>query len=137
MLLRARPLGAVPRTSPRPTTPPTLMPFKERPVKIIHTADWHLCDRLGPKIDRTADLQSRLERVATLCEEQGGDVLLIAGDLFSEQADGEQITDALKHVRETFKPFFARNGTVLAITGNHDRDRRINMVRAGMNLAAP
>jgi exonuclease SbcD len=40
-------------------------------------------------------------------------------------------------VKKTFAPFFARRGTVLAITGNHDRDGKINMVRAGMTLAAP
>jgi exonuclease SbcD len=36
-----------------------------------------------------------------------------------------------------FTPFFSRGGTVLAITGNHDRDGRINIVRAGMTLASP
>lgn len=106
-------------------------------MKIIHTADWHLCDRLGPRIDRTADLRARVERVAELCEDHAADVLLIAGDLFSEQASEDQIADGLKHVWTTFKPFFGRGGTILAVTGNHDRDRRINTVRAGMMLAAP
>lgn len=106
-------------------------------MKIIHTADWHLCDRLGPKIDRTDDLKRRVETVAGLCLEHGADVLLIAGDLFSEQATVDQMTEALAHVRATFNEFFRRNGTILAITGNHDRDSRINMVRAGMTLASP
>jgi len=105
-------------------------------VKIIHTADWHLGDRLG-RIDRTRDLQARVERVAQLCAEREADVLLIAGDLFSEQASVEDMTRALTHLRETFGPFFRRGGTVLAITGNHDRDGRVNMVRAGMTLASP
>lgn len=105
-------------------------------MKIIHSADWHLCDRLG-RIDRTNDLRARVEHVAQLCMEREADVLLIAGDLFSEQASVEQMTEALKHLRETFQPFFARGGAILAITGNHDRDGRINMVRAGMTLASP
>src|SRR6266478_5929909 len=104
-------------------------------MRIIHTADWHLCDRLG-RIDRTVDLQKRVEHVAALCQEHAADVLLIAGDLFSEQASVEDMTDALKHVHKTFDSFFAGGGTILAITGNHDRDTRINMVRAGMTLAA-
>src|ERR1700729_1683634 len=103
-------------------------------MKIIHTADWHLCDRLG-RIDRTKDLYARVELVAQYCQERDADVLLIAGDLFSEQASVEDMTQALKHLREVFTPFFDRGGTVLAITGNHDRDGRINMVRAGMTLA--
>ena len=105
-------------------------------MKIIHTADWHLCDRLG-RIDRTEDLHSRVERVAQLCQEREADVLLIAGDVFSEQASVDDMTRTLNRLRDLFAPFFARGGTILALTGNHDRDGRINIVRAGMSLAAP
>jgi exonuclease SbcD len=105
-------------------------------MKIIHTADWHLCDRLG-RINRTDDLHARVERVAQFCQERQADVLLIAGDLFDDQASVDDMTCALTRIREVFAPFFARGGTILALTGNHDRDGRINMVRAGMTLAAP
>src|SRR5438067_633551 len=105
-------------------------------MKIIHTADWHLCDRLG-KFDRTDDLKQRVERVAQFCMEHQPDVLLIAGDLFSKEAQVDDMTQALTHLRGAFKPFFARGGIILAVTGNHDQDGRINMVRAGMTLAAP
>lgn len=105
-------------------------------MKLIHTADWHLCDRLG-RIDRTHDLQRRVEKVAELCLDHRIDVLLIAGDLFSEQASIDQMTESFNHIKSTFDPFFRNNGTILAITGNHDRDGKINMVRAGMTLASP
>ena len=105
-------------------------------MRIIHTADWHLCNRLG-RIDRTADLKQRIERVAELCEEKAADVLLIAGDLFSEYAELEHISDAFSHLHTTFKPFFQRGGTILAITGNHDRDHKINTVQSGMKVAVP
>jgi len=105
-------------------------------VRILHTADWHLNDKLG-RIDRTNDLQIRVEKVAGLCEEHQADVLLIAGDLFHDRASREEVTDSLKHLRGTFKSFFARNGTILAVTGNHDKDHSIELVRAGMGLAAP
>jgi len=105
-------------------------------MRLIHTADWHLCDRLG-RIDRTADLKVRVERIAGLCLEHQADLLLIAGDLFSEQATVEQMTDALRHLHRTFAAFFARGGTIVALTGNHDRDGRINLIRAGMSLVAP
>lgn len=106
-------------------------------MKIIHTADWHLGDRLGPRIDRTADLRVRVERVAQLCEQHSADVLLIAGDIFSEDASVDHMTESLGHISKTFEPFFRRGGTIVAITGNHDRDGRINFTRSGMKLAAP
>jgi exonuclease SbcD len=105
-------------------------------MRIIHTADWHLCDRLG-RLDRTRDLEHRVEQVAALCEEHKADVLLIAGDLFSEQASVDDMTRSLNHIRKSFSTFFERGGTILAITGNHDRDTKINLVRAGMTLASP
>ncbi len=107
-------------------------------MRLIHTADWHLCDTLG-RHDRTADLRQRVERVAELCEGHAADVLLIAGDLFSEQASVRDMTEALAHLRKTFTPLFARGGTVLAITGNHDHERtgRIDLAQVGMSLAAP
>jgi exonuclease SbcD len=105
-------------------------------MRIIHTADWHLCDWLR-QVNRTTDLQARVEIVASLCEEHRADALLIAGDLFSEQAAVEDMTQALTHLHRTFAPFFDRGGTILAVTGNHDREARIEMLRAGMRLAAP
>lgn len=105
-------------------------------MRIIHTADWHLCDRLR-QVDRTNDLKARVETVAQLCEQHAVDALLIAGDLFSEQASVEDMTEALIHLHAAFAPFFERGGTILAVTGNHDREARIEMLRAGMRLAAP
>ena len=54
-------------------------------MRILHTADWHLGDRLG-RIDRTDDLRRAVERVADYCTDEKVDVLLVAGDLFSELA---------------------------------------------------
>jgi exonuclease SbcD len=105
-------------------------------VRIIHTADWHLCNRLG-RIDRTHDLRRRVEKVAALCEVHAADVLIIAGDIFSEYADQDDIHQSFNHLQDVFAPFFKRGGTILAVTGNHDRDAKINMVRSGMSLASP
>jgi len=105
-------------------------------VRLIHTADWHLCDRLG-RVNRTPDLRARVERVAALCAEHAADVLVVAGDLFSEQAQLDDMTAALEHLNREFAAFFARGGTILAVTGNHDRESRIELVRQGMRLATP
>ena len=105
-------------------------------MRIIHTADWHLCDRLG-RVDRTHDLRQRVEQVAGLCEAHRVDVLLIAGDLFSEHASLDETTDALAHLHQTFAGFFDGGGTIIAVTGNHDRESRVELVRQGMRLATP
>src|SRR5262245_57963635 len=112
------------------------LPPEGGPMRIIHTADWHLCDWLR-HVNRAADLRARVEVVAERCEEHRADALLIAGDLFSEQASVEDMTEALTHLYEVFTPFFVRGGTILAVTGNHDKEARIEMLRAGMRLAAP
>jgi exonuclease SbcD len=107
-------------------------------MRLIHTADWHLCDKLG-RVDRTQDLRDRVEQVAALCEEHAADVLVIAGDLFSEGAHVtlDVMNDALDHLFKTFAGFFRRGGTVLAVTGNHDREARVESIRHGMRFAAP
>ncbi|OAI52366.1 hypothetical protein AYO44_16625 [Planctomycetaceae bacterium SCGC AG-212-F19] len=109
-------------------------------MKLMHTADWHLNDRLGGQ-DRTEHLRRRVERVAELCQGNEVDVLMIAGDVFSEQATAIQVADSFRHLRATFRPFFQRGGTILAVTGNHDQDGRvrpfIELARAGMDIAEP
>jgi DNA repair protein SbcD/Mre11 len=106
-------------------------------MRILHTADWHLEDRLG-RVDRTPDLRRAVERVAQLCAEQRVDVLLIAGDLFCDKSvDKERMRDALHHLRQTFHPFLQRGGTILAITGNHDSETACSLLREAMLLAAP
>src|SRR5262249_48082033 len=110
------------------------------PMKILHTADWHLNDRLRRQ-DRTQHLRDRVEQVAEICDREQVDVLLIAGDLFSDLATAPQIADSFRHLRRTFAGFLARGGVAIAVTGNHDQDGRIRpyleLARAGMDLAEP
>src|SRR5256885_729849 len=64
-------------------------------MRILHTADWHLADRLG-RIDRTDDLRRAVERVAGYCAEEKVDLLLVAGDLFSELAGPDSLREAIQ-----------------------------------------
>jgi exonuclease SbcD len=109
-------------------------------MKVLHTADWHLNDKLGRQ-DRTDHLRQRVEQVAGICDREGVDVLIVAGDLFSELATAVQVTESFKHLRRTFAGFFARGGTILGVTGNHDQDGRvrpfIELARSGMDVAEP
>jgi len=89
-------------------------------MRILHTADWHLADRLG-RIDRTDDLRKAVERVAEYCRLHKVDVLLVAGDLFSELAGPDALRESIKHLQKTFEQFLRDGGTILALTGNHDK----------------
>src|SRR4051795_3834626 len=84
-------------------------------MRILHTGDWHLGDRLG-RIDRTDDLRRAVERVADYCARRAVDVLLVAGDLFSELARPDGLREAIRHVQETFRPFLRDGGTILTLT---------------------
>jgi DNA repair protein SbcD/Mre11 len=105
-------------------------------MKILHTADWHLGDRLG-RIDRTDDLRRAVERVAAYCRQEHVDVLLVAGDLFSELARPDSLRDAIRHWQDVFADFLAAGGTILTLTGNHDNENFCQTLRHAMTLAAP
>lgn len=105
-------------------------------MRILHTADWHLADRLG-HIDRTHDLQRAVERVADICKTEAVDVLLIAGDLFSDLARPAALRDSVEHLVKTFGSFLRDGGTIVAITGNHDRDVFCDTLNQAFRLASP
>jgi exonuclease SbcD len=105
-------------------------------MRILHTADWHLADRLG-RIDRTDDLRKAVERVADYCRLYKVDVLLVAGDLFSELAGPDALRESIKHLQKTFEQFLSEGGTILALTGNHDKENFCQTLKHAMSLAAP
>jgi exonuclease SbcD len=105
-------------------------------MRILHTADWHLGDRLG-RIDRTDDLRRAVERVAGYCDSEKADVLLVAGDLFSELAGPDGLREAVRHLQGVFADFLRRGGTILTLTGNHDKETFCQTLLHAMNLAAP
>lgn len=105
-------------------------------MRILHTADWHLGDRLG-RIDRTEDLRRGVERIADYCRTEKVDVLLVAGDIFSELAGHEGLRDAVRHLQSVFEGFLNDGGTILSLTGNHDKETFCQTLRHAMGLAAP
>ncbi|MGL6076451.1 MAG: metallophosphoesterase family protein [Fimbriiglobus sp.] len=105
-------------------------------MRILHTADWHLNDRLG-RIDRTDDLRRAVERIAGYCTEHQVDVLLVAGDLFSELARPDALRETIYHWQEVFTKFLTDGGTILTITGNHDNENFCRTLQHAMTLAAP
>jgi exonuclease SbcD len=105
-------------------------------MKLLHTADWHLGDRLG-RIDRTDDLRKAVERVAAYCKQEAVDVLVVAGDLFSELARPDALRETIRHWQEVFREFLETGGTILTLTGNHDNENFCQTLVHAMTLAAP
>ncbi|HKA08149.1 MAG TPA: exonuclease subunit SbcD [Gemmataceae bacterium] len=105
-------------------------------MRVLHTADWHLGDRLG-RIDRTSDLRRAVERVGTYCRQEQVDVLLVAGDLFSELARPDGLRESIEHWQHVFRDFLSAGGTILTLTGNHDNENFCRTLTHAMNLAAP
>jgi exonuclease SbcD len=105
-------------------------------MRLLHTADWHLGDRLS-HIDRTEDLRRAVERVAGYCLDREVEVLLVAGDLFSERSRADGLRDSVGHLHQVLRPFLDRRGTVLALTGNHDNETFCRTMGHAMALAAP
>jgi len=105
-------------------------------MRVLHTADWHLGDRLG-RIDRTHDLRRAVERVGAYCLQESVDVLLVAGDLFSEMARPDGLRETIEHWQHVFREFLAGGGTILTLTGNHDNENFCRTLTHAMNLAAP
>ncbi len=105
-------------------------------MRILHTADWHLGDRLG-RIDRTDDLRRGVERIAGYCESEVVDLLLVAGDLFSDLSRPDALRESIAHLQEVFLPFLRRGGTIVALTGNHDNETFCQTLWHALTLAAP
>jgi exonuclease SbcD len=89
------------------------------------------------RIDRTDDLRQAVERVAACCQEEKVDVLLVAGDLFSELSRPDALRESIEHLQGVFEKFLLDGGTILAITGNHDNENFCQTLCLVMNLAAP
>ena len=105
-------------------------------MRILHTADWHLNDRLERQ-DRQPDLLRALDQISRYLDEYKVDVMVVAGDLFSERSTREQWRDAISQIKERFISFLTRGGTIVAISGNHDNEAYFDMLRDALDLASP
>ena len=104
-------------------------------MKILHTADWHMNTQLGRR-DLTPHIFRALEQIAAYLESEKVDVLLVAGDLFSERSDEERITRAWQELARIFGPFVARGGAILSVAGNHDHELRFEAMRHLLSLGS-
>lgn len=97
-------------------------------MRIIHTADWHLGDKLGVQ-DRTEDIFRAVERVLDHCVQTRADVLLVAGDVF-ENHQGERFSVLVCRLAQLLAPHLENGLRTIFIPGNHDREYLFRLLHA-------
>ena len=62
-------------------------------MKILHTSDWHIGKKLVKK-SRLEEQRAVLTEIGDICDREGVDLLLVAGDIFDTfipSADAEEL----------------------------------------------
>lgn len=92
-------------------------------MKIIHTSDWHLGERLY-NYDRSDEEARFFRQLADLVGKERPDVLVVSGDVFHTGAPGNDVakcfTDSLAEVAERCPEM-----ETVVIAGNHDSYSRL------------
>ena len=92
-----------------------------RPVRLLHTADWHLGKRLRdfPLLEEQAAV---VDQVVELARALRPDALLVAGDVFDTAVPG---VEALRVWSRALEALVVAGVPLLAISGNHDQAERL------------
>lgn len=98
-------------------------------MRILHTSDWHLGNKLYKVHDRTDELFSQVERICQLTEEHKADVLLVAGDIFVRTSP-----ELTKRLANVLAPYVRRGLHVILVPGNHDNREHFRMMQALLTL---
>lgn len=94
-----------------------------RKMKILHTSDLHLGKKLNGKITRYDEQIELLKEIGALCDSEGVDILLVAGDVFDTfipAAEAEEI------FFEFLNAVSSPSRAVVIISGNHDDWQRLS-----------
>lgn len=86
-------------------------------LKILHTADWHLGKKLQ-EFPRLEEQRLVLEEIEQVCDQEGIDMVLLAGDIFDSFNPNHEAVELLYKTLKTL----SNNGKrlIIAISGNHD-----------------
>lgn len=102
-------------------------------MRILHTADWHLANRLAG-LPRLGDQLALIDRILGLCDEHAVDVLVVAGDIF-DTADPDRVREVLLELGERLRPRLANGLSAIFLPGNHDRESLFPILESAQYLA--
>ncbi len=102
------------------------------PMKLLHTADWHLGAKLG-RHDRTADHRAALRALLDIATSERPDLIIHAGDLF----DAYRPPYPALRLGVTALQRLARIAPTVVISGNHDSGALFNVLDDMAGMASP
>ena len=89
-------------------------------MKILHTSDWHIGKRLADR-ERLPEQDAVLLEIGAICEREGVDLLIVAGDIFDTYVPSAEAEELFyRRIKE-----MAQGRTVVLISGNHDDGVRL------------
>ena len=91
-------------------------------MRILHTSDWHIGKRLfsRERLDEQAEI---LDEIVEICEKEGIELVLIAGDIFDTYTPGAEAEELFF---KKIKAVAGKDRAVLIISGNHDDGVRLS-----------
>ncbi|WP_304262158.1 exonuclease SbcCD subunit D [Kallipyga massiliensis] len=107
-------------------------------MKFFHLADLHLGKRVHD-FSMLEDQEDILRQILDLCEKEGPDAVLLAGDIYDKSTPSAQAVDLLDRF---LVDLTQRVAHVFMIPGNHDSPERLAfgsrlMAREGLHIAPP
>lgn len=103
-------------------------------LRVLHTADWHLGDRLGG-LDRLPDQIARLEELMAHAEKHRVDVLLVCGDVL-EESRPQRLAEIVSEVARLLQPSIERGMRCVFLAGNHDSRHTFDLLEGVQRLIA-
>ncbi len=90
-------------------------------MRVLHTSDWHIGKRLQGK-ERLDEQRAVLEEIARVCDAEGVELVLVAGDIFDTYLPSSEAEDAFY---AAVKRIAGKDRCVVLISGNHDDNVRL------------
>jgi exonuclease SbcD len=104
-------------------------------LRILHTADWHLGDRLASQ-DRLPDQLARLSEIGAQLDEHAVDVLLVCGDVL-EETRRERLAEIFDALAQLLAPRIERGLQCVFLAGNHDSEHTFPLLTSVHGLLGP
>jgi DNA repair protein SbcD/Mre11 len=104
-------------------------------LRILHTADWHLGDRLASQ-DRLPDQLARLVELGAQLDEHAVDVLLVCGDVL-EETRPSRLVEIFEALAALLAPRIERGLQCVFLAGNHDSEHTFPLLTSVQALLGP